>query len=568
MHRQMFATCSFLSSLLVSVSSFTPTRSVIRLYSNRRYKTLQMSNKSNIIIVGSANYDLNAYCQNLPQIGETTLGNSFYVCPGGKGANQAVAAARLNSDVRVHMICKVGRDSYGSDLLENFDKSGVLYTSDIVHDVAHTGVASITIDNKGENHIVVIPGANYSLDPISVKKELEHILKDSNHNNIVMTQLEIPIETAITSLKTGKDHKALTILNPAPALTLDSECFKYIDILIPNESELRKITGDSSKNEKTNQELAEDLLERGINKAVIVTLGDRGALVAQRSPLTGEISSTNVRSPIEINQDSVIDTVGAGDAFCGAFSVYLSSGLDVLESVSKACGVAGITVQSKGAQSSYPTVDALPSILQVHSHHKEESLNVKHKKQITFVTGNKKKLEEVQQILSGGNSFDIVNAKLDLPELQGDPIEIAIEKCKLASKSVKGPVFTEDTSLCFNALNGLPGPYIKWFLEKCGHDGLNQMLDGFSDRSAYAQTIIAFTYGEDEKVHIFDGRTDGTIVRARGKLDFGWDPIFEPKEGQGERCKTYAEMTKEEKNAISHRAKSFAKFKDFLWNNE
>jgi ribokinase/non-canonical purine NTP pyrophosphatase (RdgB/HAM1 family) len=524
--------------------------------------------KSNIVIVGSANYDLNAYCQNLPNVGETTMGNSFTTCPGGKGANQAVSAARLNpGDVCVHIICRVGRDSYGSDLLENFDKSGVAYTSDMVNGDVHTGVASITIDSKGENHIVVIPGANLTLDPISVKKQLDHILKDRN-NDIVMTQLEIPIETAIMALKTGKEHNALTILNPAPAVTLDLEWFKYIDILIPNENELRKLTGDSLNNDMSIQELAEYLLKMGINKAVIVTLGEKGALVAHRSPLTGEISTTNVHSPIDINQDLVIDTVGAGDAFCGALSVYLASGLDVIESATKACGVAGITVQSKGAQSSYPTVDVLPSTLQVPRYTAETSVDISQKKKITFVTGNKKKLEEVQQILSGGKAFEIVNAKLDLPELQGDPIEISIEKCKLAAKTVKGPVFTEDTSLCFNALNGLPGPYIKWFLEKCGHDGLNQMLDGFSNRSAYAQTIVAFTYGSDEVVHIFDGRTDGRIVKARGKLDFGWDPIFEPMEGQGEICKTYAEMTREEKNAISHRAKSFAKFKEFLWNNK
>ena len=145
---------------------------------------------------------------------------------------------------------------------------------------------------------------------------------------------------------------------------------------------------------------------------------------------------------------------------------------------------------------------------------------------MTFVTGNKKKLEEVQRILSvdgGGLPFELTNRKLDLPELQGnDPAEIAIEKCKLAAEEIQGPVFTEDTSLCFNALNGMPGVYIKWFLEKCGHDGLNRMVDGFEDRSAYAQTIIAFTTGVGEEVHVFDGRTDGNIVEARGPLDFGW----------------------------------------------
>jgi inosine triphosphate pyrophosphatase len=107
----------------------------------------------------------------------------------------------------------------------------------------------------------------------------------------------------------------------------------------------------------------------------------------------------------------------------------------------------------------------------------------------------------------------------------------------------------------------MPGPFIKWFLEKCGHDGLNRMLAGFDDKTAYAQTVVAFTSGPGEEVHIFDGRTHGKIVPARGSLDFGWDPIFEPNEGGG---KTYAELSKEEKNAISHRGRSFAKLHAFF----
>ena len=186
---------------------------------------------------------------------------------------------------------------------------------------------------------------------------------------------------------------------------------------------------------------------------------------------------------------------------------------------------------------------------------------------LTFVTGNKKKLEEVQQIMSanGDFPFSITNQKIDLPELQGeDPAEISKEKCRLAAAQVQGPCFTEDTSLCFNALNGLPGPYIKWFLEKCGHDGLNKMLVGFNDNSAYAQTVFAFTAGPGQPVHVFDGRTEGKIVPPRGSLDFGWDPVFEPLEGEG---KTYAEMSKDFKNSISHRGRSLAKLCSFLTEN-
>lgn len=187
---------------------------------------------------------------------------------------------------------------------------------------------------------------------------------------------------------------------------------------------------------------------------------------------------------------------------------------------------------------------------------------------LTFVTGNKKKLEEVKYIFSSTSKnlpFEITNQKIDLPELQGDdPVEIAKEKCKLAADQIQGPCFTEDTSLCFYALGGLPGPYIKWFLEKCGHDGLNKMLAGFNDNSAYAQTVFAFTLGPGCPVEVFDGRTEGKIVPPRGSLDFGWDPVFEPLEGNG---KTYAEMTKDEKNAISHRGRSLAKLSTYLSEN-
>eukprot|EP00536_Pseudo-nitzschia_multiseries_P015436 jgi/Psemu1/218101/e_gw1.887.29.1 len=211
--------------------------------------------------------------------------------------------------------------------------------------------------------------------------------------------------------------------------------------------------------------------------------------------------------------------------------------------------------------------EELPDCLKLHDRPSKRS-KASSKPLITFVTGNKKKLEEAKQILStsdGSAPFELTNKKIDLPELQGDPIEIAKEKCRLAAKEVNGAVFTEDTSLCFNALNGLPGPYIKWFLDDCGHEGLNKMLDGFDDRSAYAQTIVAYTTGPGEEIHIFDGKTNGKIVAARGPADFGWDPVFEPDEGEG---KTYAEMTKEFKNSISHRGRSFEKFRTFLAKSE
>ncbi|KAK3187795.1 hypothetical protein Dsin_027356 [Dipteronia sinensis] len=190
---------------------------------------------------------------------------------------------------------------------------------------------------------------------------------------------------------------------------------------------------------------------------------------------------------------------------------------------------------------------------------------------VTFVTGNAKKLEEVKSIL--GQSIPFQSLKLDLPELQGEPEDISKEKARLAALQVNGPVLVEDTCLCFSALKGLPGPYIarslmlivnvivkscsKWFLQKIGHEGLNNLLMAYEDKSAYALCAFAFALGPDSEPVTFLGKTPGKIVPPRGPNDFGWDPIFQP-DGYEQ---TYAEMPKEEKNKISHRSKALAMVK-------
>ncbi len=188
------------------------------------------------------------------------------------------------------------------------------------------------------------------------------------------------------------------------------------------------------------------------------------------------------------------------------------------------------------------------------------------KQTVYFVTGNKKKAEEVERILSasGDLPFIIANRKIELPELQGDPILVAREKCALASREVNGAAITEDTSLSFNALHGMPGIYIKWFLETSGLDGLNDMISFSDNKSGYAQTVVAFCPGPGMEVFTFVGKTNGTIVRPRGILAFGWDPIFEPSEGNG---LTYAEMTGDQKDRISHRKRAFMKLRDYIDQN-
>ncbi|KAG8700267.1 nucleoside triphosphate pyrophosphohydrolase ham1 [Ceratobasidium sp. 394] len=181
---------------------------------------------------------------------------------------------------------------------------------------------------------------------------------------------------------------------------------------------------------------------------------------------------------------------------------------------------------------------------------------------LTFVTGNANKLREVQEILASGTVPLVIESRnIDLPEIQGTPAEVSREKCRRAAEIVGGPCITEDTSLGFVALNGLPGAYIKWFLSAVGTEGLNQMLDGFDTRAAFAQCNFAFSKGPGAEPIIFEGRTEGKIVRPRGPSKFGWDPVFEPLEGDG---KTYAEMTSEAKNKISHRFRSLEKLRKYL----
>lgn len=175
---------------------------------------------------------------------------------------------------------------------------------------------------------------------------------------------------------------------------------------------------------------------------------------------------------------------------------------------------------------------------------------------ITFITSNNNKLKEVQSIL---NTCNFNTMSLDLPEIQGDPEEIAIEKCKYALNVLKCPVLIEDTCLCFHALQNLPGPYIKWFFKKLKNDGLIKLLSGFEDKSAHALCIFALGIPDKEPI-LFIAKTNGQIVPPRGSEIFGWDPIFQP---NGYNC-TYAEMDNDKKNKISHRFKALVQLKLYL----
>ncbi|GIQ88037.1 inosine triphosphate pyrophosphatase [Kipferlia bialata] len=188
-------------------------------------------------------------------------------------------------------------------------------------------------------------------------------------------------------------------------------------------------------------------------------------------------------------------------------------------------------------------------------------------KPICFVTGNPNKAREFKHIVGDEFSSSIVHQKFDVPEIQGTPSEVAIAKASAAAAAYGGPVFTEDVSLCFHSLKGLPGPYIKDFFTKLGHDGLNNMLAGFEDKGVTAMCVFAYCPGPSEPVTLFIGECEGYVVPARGNGNFGafgWDPIFEPvseREGEG---RTFAQMSAEDKHAISHRGNAVRKVVPFI----
>lgn len=180
--------------------------------------------------------------------------------------------------------------------------------------------------------------------------------------------------------------------------------------------------------------------------------------------------------------------------------------------------------------------------------------------ELTFVTSNDMKLREVRMILGSDFPFDVKREDIDLYELQGEPELISLEKCRLAAEQVDGPVFVEDTSLFLEGLNGMPGPYIKWFLDALGGNGLQELLNGRS-RVAEAQCCLAFSAGKGAEPMVFKGRCKGVIKEPSGEEGFGWDEIFVPDGADG---RTFGQMSREEKNRLSHRSRALRAFRDHL----
>lgn len=290
-----------------------------------------------ILVVGSINMDLVVNADEIPKIGETLIGKELLQIPGGKGANQGVAIAKLENDIT--FLGKVGNDSFGDLSLESMKKAGVK-TNYIERVDTSTGIAVINVDSNGNNNIVVIPGANNLVDKDYLIKH-ESVFKDSD---VVLFQFEIPLETVKEGLKIAKKYNKLTIVNPAPAIKLDDETIKNIDILVPNEHELTRLSGIEVKDRKSAIKAGEVLLEKGV-KDIIVTLGSSGAMYISKDSIDF----------YDAYKVKAVDTTAAGDSFIGGFISSYIQNSDVAQAVDRGQRTAALAIQKVGAQSSLPT---------------------------------------------------------------------------------------------------------------------------------------------------------------------------------------------------------------------
>jgi ribokinase len=292
---------------------------------------------SKILIIGSSNTDMVIKTERLPAPGETILGGTFLMNPGGKGANQAVAASRLGG--KVTFVTKRGNDLFGNQTVGLLMREGINTECVVKDPLLPSGVALITVDARGENSIVVAPGSNGNLLP----DDIPEILFTSGKSNILLLQLEIPLETVEYSASKAFENGMKVILNPAPAQKLSDDLLRKIWLATPNEVEAEELTGKSITDIKSADKAAEALKARGV-KNIIITLGGSGAYVKSEG-FTGMVPGIKVNA---------IDTTAAGDVFNGALTVALSEGMTMKDAVIFANKAAAISVTRLGAQTSAP----------------------------------------------------------------------------------------------------------------------------------------------------------------------------------------------------------------------
>jgi len=296
-----------------------------------------MGERPKVVVVGSYNTDLLVRTPRIPVRGETILGSDYRTGPGGKGANQAVAAARLEAEVA--MVVKLGTDDLGDRAERNLRDEGVATAYVRRTGDTHTGVAFIIVDAEGENVIVVAAGANETLSTADVDAAREVIAGA----DVMLVQLEVPVATVSHALRLAHEAGVVTVLNPAPGQTLDAELLGSVDVLTPNETELQLITGQSVTGLAEAETAARGLLDVGVGTAV-VTLGANGALIVSRDGAR-HVPGRRV---------AVVDTTGAGDAFNGALAVGLAEGRAMGDAVAFANAAAALQVTKVGTAPAMP----------------------------------------------------------------------------------------------------------------------------------------------------------------------------------------------------------------------
>ncbi len=293
--------------------------------------------KPTIVVAGSSNTDMVIKATSLPRAGETILGGHFFKNAGGKGANQAVAAARLDGNVT--LIAKIGNDVFGKEAKEGFVQENIHTEFVFVDEGKASGIALITVDDKGENCIAVAPGANACLHREDIDKARAVIAGA----DIVLVQLEIPLDTVAYIVQLASQLKKTIILNPAPAAALSDDVYSRLTFFTPNETEASLLSGVKINDKASAQQAANYFLQKGVIN-VIITLGKEGALWCHKK------ECISIASPVV----HAVDTTAAGDVFNGALSVALGEGNNVEEAIRFATNAAALSVTKLGAQSSAP----------------------------------------------------------------------------------------------------------------------------------------------------------------------------------------------------------------------
>ena len=298
-----------------------------------------MKSARRICVVGSANIDLTFRTPRFPQPGETLTGHALHQGMGGKGANQAVAAARLGAEVT--FIACVGNDAFGKAAINAYQAEGIQASFIRQAEDQPTGTAAILVDDDAENCIIVVAGANAELSAKDVQAASSMI----EQSHVVLCQLETPADAAVKAFRIARDANVLTILTPAPAEHVTDQLLALCDVCVPNKAEIAALTGQTVDTEADALRAAERLRERGV-KRVALTMGGDGVLILDDS------GSTHIPA---IKVDAV-DTTGAGDAFTAALAVSLADGMTLTESARRASTVAAISVTRIGTQTSFPTL--------------------------------------------------------------------------------------------------------------------------------------------------------------------------------------------------------------------